>query len=97
MKTSILAALLGVVGLASTSAFAIDAAAPASPTPKPTVSATPTPTPTVAATPTPTMTAKPGKAELRERAQECSKEADALGKHGKERRNFREKCKHGVK
>ncbi len=90
MKTSIIAVLFGVVGLASTSAFALDAAAPASPTATP-KAATATPTPI------PTMTAKPDKAETHARSQECSKEADALGKHGAERRKFREKCKRGEK
>ena len=94
MKTSIIAVLFGVVGLVSTSAFALDAAAPASPTATP-KAATATPTPS--ATPTPTMTTKPDKADIHARSQECSKEADALGKHGAERRKFREKCKRGEK
>ena len=97
MKTSILAAVFGVACLASTSVFALDAAAPASPTATPTTAAKPAATPTAAATPTPTMTAKPDKAEMRARSQECSKEADAQGKHGKDRRKFREKCKKGEK
>ena len=29
------------------------------------------------------------------KSQECSKEADAKGLHGKERKKFREKCKKG--
>ncbi len=90
MKTSIIAAVFGVVGLVSTSAFALDAAAPASPTATPKAAA-------ATATPTPTMTAKPDKADMHARSQECSKEADALGKHGKDRRKFREKCKKGEK
>ncbi|MDE3175439.1 MAG: phosphate starvation-inducible protein PsiF [Pseudomonadota bacterium] len=91
MKTSILAALVGVIGLVSTSAFAIDAAAPASPAATPTAAAKPV------KTTTPTTTVKPDKAEMSARAQECSKEADAKGLHGKERKHFREKCKKGEK
>ena len=52
-----------------------------------------------AATPSPTATAapKPDKAATDARSQECSKEADAKGLHGKERKKFREKCKKGDK
>ena len=41
--------------------------------------------------------AKPDKAAMEARSQECSKEADAKGLHGKERKKFREKCKKGEK
>ena len=47
--------------------------------------------------PTPTAAAKPDKAAMEARSQECSKEADAKGLHGKERKKFREKCKKGEK
>jgi hypothetical protein len=52
-----------------------------------------------AATPTPSATAaaKPDQAAREARSQECSKEADAKGLHGKERKKFREKCKKGEK
>ena len=40
--------------------------------------------------------AKPDKAAMEARSQECSKEADAKGLHGKERKKFREKCKKGA-
>ncbi len=54
---------------------------------------------TPAATPSPgaAMAAKPDKAAMEAKAQECSKEADAKGLHGKERKKFREKCKKGDK
>ena len=55
--------------------------------------ASPTPSPT----PTATAAAKPDKAAMEARSQECSKEADAKGLHGKERKHFREKCKKGEK
>ena len=50
-----------------------------------------------AATPSPAAStmAKPDKAAMTAKAQECSKEADAKGLHGKERKKFREKCKKG--
>jgi hypothetical protein len=50
-----------------------------------------------AATPSPAATTmvKPDKAAMEARSQECSKEADAKGLHGKERKKFREKCKKG--
>ena len=50
-----------------------------------------------AATPSPAASAvaKPDKAAMEARSQECSKEADAKGLHGKERKKFREKCKKG--
>jgi hypothetical protein len=78
MRLSTFAAAFGVACLVATSAFAIDAAAPA---------ATPSPGATAAA--------KPDKAAMEAKAQECSKEADAKGLHGKERKKFREKCKKG--
>ena len=36
--------------------------------------------------------AKPDKAAMEARSQECSKEADAKGLHGKERKKFRSEC-----
>ena len=81
MKTSILAVMFGLGLLVSGAAYATEAAAPA---------ATPSPTATSAA-------AKPDKAATEARSQECSKEADAKGLHGKERKKFREKCKKGDK
>ena len=50
-----------------------------------------------AASPSPAASsaAKPDKAAMEAKAQECSKEADAKGLHGKERKKFREKCKKG--
>jgi hypothetical protein len=82
MKLSTLAAAIGFACLAATSAFAIDAAAPAA-SPSPTASATPA--------------AKPDKAAFEAKSQECSKEADAQGLHGKERKKFRAKCIKGGK
>jgi len=84
MKTTILAVTFGLGLLVSGAAYATDAAAPA---------ATPSPTPTTTATAAP----KPDKAATEARSQECSKEADAKGLHGKERKKFREKCKKGDK
>lgn len=49
-----------------------------------------------AATSSPAAAAKPDKAATEARSQECSKEADAKGLHGKERKKFREKCKKGA-
>jgi hypothetical protein len=51
---------------------------------------TPAPTPAAAATAAP-MTDDAKKAK----SKECSTEADAKGLHGKERKKFREQCKHG--
>ncbi len=82
MKLSTFAAAFGVACLVATSAFATDAAAPA---------ATPSPSPTA------TSAMKPDKAAMEAKSQECSKEADAKGLHGKERKKFREKCKKGDK
>ena len=53
--------------------------------------------PAAGATPAATTMAKPDKAAAEARSQECSKEADAKGLHGKERKKFREKCKKGDK
>jgi hypothetical protein len=80
MKLSILVAALGLGLLASGSALATEAAAPA-------------------ASPSPMATTmmKPDKAAMEARSQECSKQADAKGLHGKARREFRAKCKKGVK
>jgi hypothetical protein len=80
MKFTILAAALGLGLLASGSAFATDAAAPA-----------PAASPAAG-----TMMMKPDKAAVHARAQECSKEADAKGLHGKARKEFRSKCKKGA-
>jgi hypothetical protein len=82
MKISTLAAAFGLACLTATAAFATDAAAPA---------ASPSPTAT------PMAKAKPDKAEMEAKSQECSKEADAQGLHGKKRKTFREKCKKGEK
>jgi hypothetical protein len=82
MKLSTFAAVFGVACLVASSAFAVDAATPAA-------------TPSPAATATPAM--KPDKAAVEAKSQECSKEADAKGLHGKERKKFREKCKKGDK
>ena len=79
MKLFVLAATLGLGLLAAGAAFASEAAAPA---------ATPSPAATSAAP-------KMDKATMEARSQECSKEADAKGLHGKERKKFREKCKKG--
>ena len=50
-----------------------------------------------AATPSPAASSamKPDKAAMEAKSQECSKEADAKGLHGKERKKFREQCKKG--
>jgi phosphate-selective porin len=91
MKTTLFAAVLGLGVLVSGAAFATDAAAPAV-KPKP----VPTATPMAAPAATPTAGAmKSDKAEMSAKSQECSKEADAKGLHGKERKHFREKCKKG--
>ena len=82
MKTSIFAAVFGLSCLVAGAAFATDAASPS-----------PSPTPSASSTPM----AKPDKAAMEAKAQECSKEADAKGLHGKERKKFREKCKKGEK
>lgn len=85
MKTTLFAAVLGLGVLVAGAAFATEAAAPATP----------------AATPSPasgSMTKNDGgmmKADKAAKSQECSKEADAKGLHGKERKHFREKCKKG--
>jgi ribosomal protein L12E/L44/L45/RPP1/RPP2 len=50
-----------------------------------------------ATAPAATAAAKPDQAAKEARSQECSKEADAKGLHGKERKKFREKCKKGDK
>jgi hypothetical protein len=49
------------------------------------------------ASPSLTATAKPDKAALQARSQECAKEADVRGLKGKERRRFKEKCRKGLK
>jgi hypothetical protein len=85
MKLSTFAAAFGVACLVATSAFATDAAAPAG---------SPSPTPTASSAMKPD---KPDKAAMEAKSQECSKEADAKGLHGKERKKFREKCKKGDK
>jgi hypothetical protein len=48
------------------------------------------------AKPTPMATAKPDAAAKAAKSQECSKQADAKGLHGKERKKFREECKKGT-
>jgi hypothetical protein len=50
-----------------------------------------------AASPSGAMMAKPDKAAMEARSQECSKEADAKGLHGKARKTFRSKCKKAAK
>ena len=52
-----------------------------------------------AATPSPSgaMMMKPDKAAMQARSQECSKEADAKGLHGKKRKEFRARCKKAAK
>ncbi len=52
-----------------------------------------------AASPSPMASgmAKPDKAAMEAKSQECSKEADAQGLHGHKRKVFREKCKKGEK
>jgi len=82
MKTSILAVAFGLSLIVSGAAYATEAAAPAA-----------TPAAGAAAT---TPAAKPDKAAMEAKSQECSKEADAKGLHGKERKKFREKCKKGA-
>jgi hypothetical protein len=77
MKTSIVAAVLGVSLLVSGAAFATDAAAPA-------------------ASPSPMAAAKPDKAAIQARSQECSKEAEVQGLKGHKRKVFLEKCKRGA-
>ncbi len=56
---------------------------------------------TDAAAPSPSpsgaMMMKPDKAAMEARSQQCSKEADAKGLHGKARKEFRAKCKKGLK
>jgi hypothetical protein len=52
---------------------------------------------TAVPTPIATTVAKPDKAAVEARSQECLKEAEVRGLHGKERRKFKEKCKRGEK
>ena len=52
--------------------------------------AAPSPSPSASAA------AKPDKAAMEAKSQECSKEADAKGLHGKPRKEFRAKCKKGA-
>jgi len=90
MKLSILAAALGLGLLASGSAFATEAAAPA----------TPAATPAMKSDAMKPDAMKPDamksdKAAHSAKSQECSKEADAKGLHGKARKEFRSKCKKG--
>jgi hypothetical protein len=82
MKTMLFAAVLGLGVLVSGAAFATDAAAPAA-------------TPTASPSPAGGAMMKTDKAEMSAKSSECSKEADAKGLHGKERKKFREKCKKG--
>ena len=83
MKTSLFAAVLGLGVLVSGAALATDAAAPA------------TPAATPMAAPAGGAMMKTNAADKAAKSQECSKEADAKGLHGKERKAFREKCKMG--
>jgi hypothetical protein len=53
--------------------------------------------PVASPTPMATMTAKPDKAAMEARSEECTKEADAQGLKGHKRRVFRAKCKRGAK
>ena len=55
--------------------------------------ATPAPKPSATAG---AMMAKPDAAAKAARSQDCSKQADAKGLHGKERKKFREECKKGA-
>lgn len=50
---------------------------------------------TAPATPAATAAAKPDAAAKAAKSAECSKEADAKGLHGKDRKKFREECKKG--
>lgn len=93
MKTTFFAAVLGLGVLVSGAALATEAAAPAV---KPAAVVKPTtPAMTPMASPTGGAMMKNDKAEMSAKSQECSKEADAKGLHGKERKHFREKCKKG--
>jgi hypothetical protein len=87
MKTTLFAAMLGLGVLVSGVAFATEAAAPATP------AATPSPAGSMMKNDGGMM--KNDKADKAAKSQECSKEADAKGLHGKERKHFREKCKEG--
>ena len=52
-------------------------------------------TPAPAATPAPTAKAEKAQKPRTAASLECSKEADAKGLHGKERKKFRSECKKG--
>ncbi len=80
MKLSLIAAAVALGVFAATPVFADDAPAAAAATPKPAA----------------TTMAKPDNAAKTAKSQECSKQADAKGLHGKERKKFREECKKGA-
>jgi len=80
MKIATLAAALALGMLASDAVYAQ------------TAPATPAPAPSAA----PTATPKADAAAKAARSAECSKEADAQGLHGKERKKFRAECKKGM-
>jgi hypothetical protein len=85
MKISMLAVAFGL--LVSGAAFAQNA--PATPTATPPAATAPKPAAAPAAAPKADAAAKAAKSA------ECSKEAEAKGLHGKERKKFREECKKG--
>lgn len=62
-------------------------------TPAPATPATPSAKPAPASAPTKADTPKAAKPERTAVSLECSKQADAKGLHGKERRKFRSECK----
>jgi hypothetical protein len=88
MKNLTFVSAFALAMLISGASFALDAAATPTPTPTPTMAAKPTP----AATPTASPVDAAAKAA---KAAECSKEADAKGLTGKERKKFRAACKKG--
>lgn len=101
MKTTLFAAVLGLGLLASGAAFATEAAAPAA-TPSPAGGAMKKDDGAMMKKDDGAMMKKDDgammktdKAAMSAKSQECSKEADAKGLHGKERKHFREKCKKG--
>ena len=81
MKISILTSVLALGMLASGAAFAQ------------TAPATPAATPAKPAAAAPAKAASPDAAAKAAKSADCSKQADAKGLHGKDRKKFREECK----
>jgi hypothetical protein len=87
MKLSSRAAAIALASLLLTGSAFAQATAPA--TPAPAAPASPAPAPAAKAAPAEKKAEKPRTAA----SLECSKEADAKGLHGKERKKFRSECR----